>query len=213
MFPAINATVALIGDLRVRAGLALEFDLAGLGNVDFKLLVEHDAAILEVVAGPELTGSKRVHDGADKLVLEHVARPQRRHADVFLVIVAVHRAFGYRDVLDRRLLRGNDSSVGLDNADVHHLKLVAESTIANLQLPQCLHTAFAIDLDAGIDLLASSAVVLETKGIAVILNDEGFLRIVSGRGNGLLGDSGMPRLTRMRLLGPQRDSQKTENDG
>ena len=78
-------------------------------------------------------------------------------------------------------LRGDDGSVGLDDADVDDFELVAEGAIADLQLAERLHSGVAVDLDAGVDLLAAGAVVLEAIGFAVVLGNERFLRVV-GRG-------------------------------
>ena len=57
--PAVDAAVALVGDLGIVARLGLQLDLAVLGDVDLQLLVENDSLLREVVAGPELAGSER----------------------------------------------------------------------------------------------------------------------------------------------------------
>src|SRR5208337_5116552 len=85
------------------------------------------------------------------------------------------------EVLDRRLLRRDHRAVGLDDADVNHFELVAERTVADFQLTQRLHAAVTVYLDARIDLLAAGAVVFETKGLDVVLGNEGFLGIVGRR--------------------------------
>src|SRR5208283_4998093 len=187
VFPAVNAAVTVFGNFRPSPRLALELDLSRFGHVDLELLVEYDAAVLEVVTGRELSGRQRIHDGSDKLVLEHIARPQRRYGNVLLVIVGVNRRVGNREVLDRRLLRGDHGPIWLDDADIDDLELVTERAIADLQLSQRLHSAVAVDLDARVDLLATSAVTLEAKGLEVMLNHERFLRVIGRFGQRRLG--------------------------
>src|ERR1035438_5559623 len=58
--PAIDAPVALVGSLGLIAGLALQLDLPSLGNVDLQLLVEDDALLGKVDAGPELSRGQRI---------------------------------------------------------------------------------------------------------------------------------------------------------
>ena len=132
MLPAVRAAVAVVGDLGLRARLALELDRARLRYVDLELLVEHNAAIAEIVTRPELSGSEWVHDRANELVLQHIAGTKRRHADVLLVIVGIHQRVGVSNVLNRRFLRGHYCSIGLDHANVNHFQLVAQSAIADL---------------------------------------------------------------------------------
>ena len=78
-------------------------------------------------------------------ILQHISRAQRRHADVLLVIVGVHRSVGRGEVLDGGFLRGNHGSVGLADPDIDDVQLVAERAVADLELAQRLHSALADD--------------------------------------------------------------------
>ncbi len=172
--------------------LGLQLDLAVFGDVDLQLLVENDSLLREVIAGPELARSQRTGDGADEAVLQHIARTQRRHADVLLVIVGINRSVGEGEVLHRRLLRINHGAVGLAHADVGDLQLVAQRAVAYLELTQRLHAALADDLDLRLGLVAAGAVVLKTHSLLIVLDHIGFLRIV-GR-SGSLSRSGLCRV-------------------
>ena len=134
MCPAVDATVAFVPDFRIRAWLALEIDLPRLRHIDLELLVEHDAAVFEVITDPELSRRKRVDDVAHKLILEYIVRPHRRYADVLLVVVGIHQCIGIGDILDRRFLRGDHRAIWLDHADIRDLELVAERAVSHLKL-------------------------------------------------------------------------------
>ena len=192
MVPAIDAAITFVGDLGLIAGLALELYLARLGDVDLQLLVEHDAFFGEAVAGPKLARSQRFGDGADEAILQRVAGTQGRNADVLLMVVGIDRGIRDGEVLDGRFLRGDHGAIGLENADVGNFQLVAEGAVADFELSQGLHTAFADYANSRIQLLAAGTIILKADGLMMLLDDVGFLRIV--------GRSGRVRRSRLRRL-------------
>ena len=180
--PAIDAAVALVGNLGFVAGLALQLDLPSLGNVDLQLLVENDALVGKVGAGPKLARGQRIGNGAQELVFQHVSRAQGWNADVLLVIVGVHRSIGQGEVLNRRLLRGNDGSVWFVDPYIDNLQLVAERAVADFKLAHRLHAALADDPDLRVELVPPGPVIFETERLMIMLHDNRFLRIIRKRG-------------------------------
>src|SRR5271166_4780336 len=144
--PAVNAPVTLIYYLGSVAWLGLYLDVAGLGNVDLQLLIQHRADLVEVIAGPELIGRQRIDGGTHKLVFQHISRAQRWHADNLFVEVRVNRSVGSGgQVLYSRLLRGYDGAVRLADPHMDDIQLVAGRAVANFELAQALHATLTND--------------------------------------------------------------------
>jgi hypothetical protein len=159
--PTVNPPVTFIRYLGLKTRLVLERYRPPLGHVYFQALIEHDIAVVEVVAGPELSRSQRINRAANELILQDVSGTQRRHANVLLVIVGIHQRIGIGHVLHARFRRIDDGAVGLDDAHIRDFELVAEGAVAHFELAEPLHRALAVDLDAPVGLAPVGSVVFE----------------------------------------------------
>ena len=178
----INAPVALLGYLGFVSRLGLQLEQAVFGDVNLQLLIEYDALLGEVEAGPELAGSERGYDVANEAIFQHIAGAQRGHADVLLVVVGIDRRIRKSEVLDGRLLGVDHGAVGLAHADVSYFQFVIQRAVTDLDLTQRLHAALADDLDLRFRREASGAVVLKANGLPEMLHHVRFLGIVGSGG-------------------------------
>src|SRR5271165_4275553 len=179
MGPAIDAPVTFIRHFGIVTGPGLQLYMTRLRNIDFLLLVQHDARLREVIARPEMVGRQRIYDSADQFILQHIARTQGRNADVLLVIIGVNRSVGSGgQVLNGRFLRGHDRAVRLADPYIYDVQLIGGCAVANLQLAEPLHSALADDSDLGSQFLAAGPVVFIPHDLAIVFYDVGFLRII-----------------------------------
>jgi hypothetical protein len=198
--PVDSSTVSLTLD-RLGVWHRLQGDAAACGQIDLELLVENDSPLLKTVFRPEVARGERRVNGRNGAEFERFTRAQRRHCHVLLPEVSVHGSFALhrrRQILNGILRCGDDRAVGLPNADELNLDSLRRRVVTEHELPPLLHTAFALDFHANVDLAPSGSVVLEDEPRLRFLDDEGLFRVIgalSGSSDGFCKWSVGNRLT------------------
>ena len=101
--PGVNAAAIGFGNLRIIPWLCLQLDVAVLRNIEFELLIQHGAALGEIVLHPKLARSQSGVGDSYEVIFEFFSRTQAGDRDVFLAIVGINRRFlleGDAQILD-----------------------------------------------------------------------------------------------------------------
>ncbi len=121
--PVVNAAAVFFTNRGIQARLAFQLHRAANGDIHIDRFVEHDAVLVELVIGPELSRrQRRVHDG-DQVVFQDFAGAQAGHGDVLLAVVRVDGGVvfnGSAQVLHGIVAGFDHSPVLLEHADVRN---------------------------------------------------------------------------------------------
>ncbi len=112
--PVIGTAAVFFGNLRVESRFALELQRTAGGDINVEGFVEGDVAFVEVIFGPELSGSQRRVNDRDHFVFQHLAGAQSGHGDVLLAVIRVNRGLA----LDGSAQVLHGVVAGLDHASV-----------------------------------------------------------------------------------------------
>jgi hypothetical protein len=177
----VNAASVSVRNCRIHLWLIFQLDGAARGNVDLNFFVKINVVLVEIVVGPELARSQSRMNHRDDVIFEHFPRTQARDCNVFLTVVGVDRSLLLKrsaQILDGIITRLHHSAVGFDNADVSNFDSFVGGVIPNLNLTPLLNSSLALHANSSDGFLAAGAVVFETVDGLVLLDDEGFLRVI-----------------------------------
>jgi hypothetical protein len=136
------------------------------------------------VLEPEFTGREGRNKPRHDFILERVARVQRRHGDVLLFVVGVHWSVALNargHFFHRGRISVHDTAVRLVHAHRAHFHLLVPGVVAEYEFAELLHAGIALHADAHRQISLARAVIFESRGGGVFLDDESLLRIVSDR--------------------------------
>src|SRR5947207_9473463 len=159
--PLVNTTAVALGHRLIETRTCLQRDLPFAWRINLEPVVEDDAALDELVLGPEVAArERRLYHGGERH-LQDLARAEPRHGDVLFTRICVDG----RLPLDRRaqiLHRigrcGDDRAVRLEDAHEHDVHPFVRGAVGEGELPPRLHARFALYLDAQVRVATTGSV-------------------------------------------------------